>query len=171
MLQQLLSLRRDSPTGQESSDLHGTLLEIEPSLRQHLRGGQSLVFSLEAEKPLVAISADQIDHVVRNLVLNARDAMPEGGTITIATKRGKATRASQKSIPVVLEIRDTGIGMDVATRQRLFEPFFTTKSKDEGMGLGLSMVQLIVEGAGGTIQVESAPGWGTTFCITLPSPA
>ena len=162
MVQQLFNLGNSARKEHVSVDLHWTVREMEPSLCQHLRGRQSIVLSLAAVQPNVDISVDQIDHIVRNLVLNARDAMPLGGTITIAT-RTEEEGAAHGSAPVVLEIRDTGIGMDVATRERIFEPFFTTKPKGEGTRLGLSMVQLIVEAAGGNIRVDSEPGKGTTF--------
>jgi len=170
MVQQLFNLGNSARKENVSVDLNRTIREMEPSLCQHLRKGQSLGLSLAAAQPDVDISVDQIDHVVRNLVLNARDAMPLGGTITIAT-RTENEGAAHGSARVVLEIRDTGIGMDLATRTRIFEPFFTTKPKDEGTGLGLSMVQLIIEAAGGNIRVDSEPGKGTTFQIRLPTAA
>ena len=170
MVDQLFNLGNSARKDHVSVDLHRTVREMEPSLSQHLREGQSLSLLLDAAQPNVDITVDQIDHIVRNLVLNARDAMPLGGTITIATRTEKEGTA-RGSVPVVLEIRDTGIGMDAATRPRIFEPFFTTKPKGEGTGLGLSMVLLIIEAAGGNIRVDSEPGKGTTFQIRLPAAA
>ena len=170
MVDQLFNLSNSARKEHVSVDLNRTVRAMEPSLCQHLRNGQSLGLSLAATQPNVDISVDKIDHVVRNLVLNARDAMPLGGTITIAT-RTEDEGAARGLAPVVLEIRDTGIGMGVATRDRIFEPFFTTKPKGEGTGLGLSMVQLIIEAAGGNIRVDSEPGKGTTFQIRPPTVA
>ncbi len=168
MVQQLFSMSKPPARAHACIDLNAVLREAEASFRQHLRQGQSLVLSFEADNPLVDIPVSQLDQVVRNLVLNARDAMPAGGTITISTKKGTDPSFLRGSESVFLEIRDTGTGMDSGTLARIFEPFFTNKAKSEGTGLGLSMVQMIVEAAKGRILVESAPGRGTLFRITLP---
>ena len=98
-----------------------------------------------------------------NLVVNARDAMPAGGQVTIATRTDPRSRA------FVLSVTDTGAGMDAATRARIFEPFFTTKPPGFGTGLGLSTTDDIVRAAGGTIEVDSQRGRGTTFTATFPA--
>ncbi|MFL5390428.1 MAG: PAS domain-containing protein [Myxococcales bacterium] len=108
------------------------------------------------------VSADrtQLEQVVLNLVINARDAMPSGGVVTIATRpRGDA---------VEIEVRDTGVGIPPEVQARMFEPFYTTKQQDGGTGLGLAMVYGIVKQGGGRIEVDSAPGAGTRFTIWLP---
>jgi signal transduction histidine kinase len=114
-----------------------------------------------ADRPVI-VHADptQLDQVVINLVVNAREAMPEGGTVTIVV--------AVDGTDAVLAVGDTGVGMDEATRARIFEPFFTTKPFGEGSGLGLSTVDGIVAQSGGTIGVESTPDSGTVFTIRLP---
>ncbi|MCU0618678.1 MAG: PAS domain S-box protein [Gemmatimonadaceae bacterium] len=102
----------------------------------------------------------QLEQVVLNLVLNARDAMPGGGLVTVEVEAHPTT--------VVLRIVDAGVGMDAATQARIFEPFFSTKPVSHGTGLGLSVVYGIVSQAGGSIAVQSAPGQGATFTVTLP---
>lgn len=115
----------------------------------------------------------QMEQVLVNLTINARDAMPEGGSLDVTTNRVEDGRGSKASTLVAgdaieLAVKDTGHGMDTATRDRIFEPFFTTREDAGGTGLGLSTVQAIVRQAGGSIRVESDPGRGTRFQILLP---
>ena len=168
MVCQLLSMGSAPLKANTCVELNSQLREAESSLRQHLRAGQSLVLSLHAGNPLVDISAFQLDQLVRNLVLNARDALAMGGTITITTKIVSDPSQSWGAKSVILEIKDTGTGMDAETAAKIFEPFFTTKPAGEGTGLGLSMVQMIVQAAGGRIHVESSLGKGTLFRIMFP---
>jgi CheY-like chemotaxis protein len=119
-----------------------------------------------------------IEQVVMNLAVNARDAMPSGGKLAIQTRSLEAgdreLRKVARTTPgryVLLSVSDTGSGMDEATRKRVFEPFFTTKVSGKGVGMGLATVSEIVGQYGGQIEVESAPGRGTTFHILLPSVA
>ncbi len=122
--------------------------------------------------PVLADPA-QLRQILLNLVLNARDAMPQGGTITLSTSaaefpgEGKAEPASIRR-GVSLVVRDNGCGMDAETRARLFEPFFTTKLPGRGTGLGLATVRRIVMESGGTIEVESEPGRGTSIAVFFP---
>ncbi|MDE3166645.1 MAG: PAS domain S-box protein [Acidobacteriota bacterium] len=108
----------------------------------------------------------QLHHVLMNLVVNARDAMPSGGTLSIATRNTSAARYPGDF--VALEVRDTGIGMDQRTQEQIFEPFFTTKHSGKGTGLGLATVFAVVTQAHGHVAVESKPGQGSTFRLFLP---
>ena len=122
------------------------------------------------------IEADKMElgQAIMNMVINARDAMPEGGTLTIRTKRcakeEQSTLATDaaKGDYACIEISDTGTGMDESTLQRIFDPFFTTKPRDKGTGLGLSIVYNIVKNSHGHIDVQSVPGKGTTFRLYFP---
>jgi nitrogen-specific signal transduction histidine kinase len=140
--------------------------------------GEHIAVRLEASTEVPCVLADrvQIDQVLLNLAANARDAMPAGGTLAIAVKPATLTTAFVRSHPgaqigrhVLLEVSDTGVGMDEATQEHLFEPFFTTKPPGEGTGLGLPSVYGIVKQAGGYIGVESRPGGGSVFRIYLPA--
>ena len=125
--------------------------------------GEDVRLELALDPQLWSIKADpsQVEQVVMNLVVNARDAMPQGGQLRIATQNMVPTQ-------VQLTVGDSGVGMDEATRARIFEPFFTTKEPNKGTGLGLATVYGIITQAGGRIEVESRLGVGTTFRITLP---
>ena len=140
--------------------------------------GEHIVVALDVNTkvPLVLADPVQIDQVLLNLAANARDAMPSGGTLTIVVKPATLTRAFARSHPgartgrhVLLEISDTGVGMDAATQEHLFEPFFTTKPPGEGTGLGLASVYGIVKQAEGYVDVESSPGGGSVFRVYLPA--
>jgi len=110
----------------------------------------------------------QLERAILNLVVNARDAMPAGGVVTVELREEGVGRSPDcQSTFVVLEVSDTGIGMDAATRERMFETFFSTKGS-RGRGLGMSIVNQIITMAGGFIQVDSAPGQGTRIRLYLP---
>jgi CheY-like chemotaxis protein len=139
--------------------------------------GETVSLHTELSPVAVRVLCDprQLEQVIVNLAVNARDAMPGGGTLvlrteerSIRTPEDRFATGLQAGSYVALLVRDTGVGMDAATRNRIFEPFFTTKPAGEGTGLGLATVYGIVQQAGGQVLVDSAPGRGSTFTILLP---
>lgn len=144
---------------------------LEPILGGHIE----LQTRIDAGSWPVRVDPLQLEQVILNMAVNARDAMPGGGTLILATANISVSARDASTIETVppgdyavLSVSDTGIGMDAVTRARIFEPFFTTKPPPEGTGLGLSMAYGIVRQSGGFITVESNPGSGTTFRILLP---
>ena len=115
--------------------------------------------------PPVHIDQDQFVNALINMAANARDAMPQGGMLTIETRNVTLEGRDH----VLVAVSDTGVGMTEEIRLRIFEPFFTTKPQGEGTGLGLSMIYGLIEQSGGRIDVDSRPGHGTTFNIYLPA--
>ncbi len=156
-------------------DLNALVREVEPVVRRLLGEGRQLTVALGGPCR-VWVDRGQLEQVVVNLALNARDALPSGGTLTITTAEvaleDGVSGYSGVSIPDgrygLIALRDTGVGMDAATQARIFEPFFTTKPAGEGTGLGLAAVCGIMEQNKGYIVVASAPGRGTTFRLYLP---
>jgi signal transduction histidine kinase len=174
LTRQLLAFSRQQVLSPRVIDLNQVLSNLEKLLHRLL--GEDITLSYFKE-PVGQLSADpgQIEQVIMNLVVNARDAMPHGGTITIETRNVELTEEYAVShhgvVPgryVQLAVTDSGVGMDAATQARVFEPFFTTKSQGKGTGLGLSTVWGIVTQSGGHIWIYSEPGRGTTFRIYLP---
>ena len=174
LTRQLLAFSRKQALDPRSIDVNEIVRGMEPMLRRLL--GEDIRIELHSAPALGAVKADagQLEQVVMNLAVNARDAMPQGGTLTIETAPVQLTetaRGGHGVIPgpyVSLVVRDTGMGMDRATRARVFEPFFTTKEQGRGTGLGLSTVYGIVKQSEGYIWCDSTEGAGTTFTVFLP---
>jgi CheY-like chemotaxis protein len=142
-------------------DLNELLLDREELLRRVVGEDVELGLALDADACPICADPTQLEQVLLNLVLNARDAMPAGGKVTLSTRNLPGGE-------VLLEVEDTGIGMPEETRARVFEPFFTTKEVGRGSGLGLPVVFGIVQQSNGRIDLESEPGRGATFRIHLP---
>jgi PAS domain S-box-containing protein len=176
LTKQLLTFSRSTLVQPQIFDLHVQLRGISKLLRPLL--GVDIEISILSRSPETIVEADpiQLDQVVVNLAMNARDAMPEGGKLILETgliEFDDAFGDRHQTLPrgkyVLLAVSDTGVGMDEATLSRIFEPFFTTKEVGKGTGLGLATVYGIVKQIGGHIFVYSEPGNGTTFKIYLPS--
>ena len=171
LTRQLLAFSRKQVLQPELLNLNGIVVELESMLRPLL--GEDVVVTTEFEPALGPIEADpgQLQQVVLNLVVNARDAMPGGGQISIETANaeiGDDDPAIEPGRYVSLTVRDTGQGIDEETLGRIFEPFFTTKESGKGTGLGLATVYGIVKQSGGYVVVDSELGHGTSFAIFLP---
>src|SRR5579862_247103 len=181
LTRQLLSFSRKHVFSQEVLDLNSLVNRMSEMLLGVLRDEMEFVVKLDPDSCCISADPGQIEQVIMNLVVNARDAMPQGGKLTLETARVNSgsvrashfsTSASASTVPagdyVMLSVADTGIGMDADTQSRIFEPFFSTKSKDEGTGLGLSVVYNIVRASGGHVRVNSEPGRGTTLRVFFP---
>ena len=175
LTRQLLAFSRRQVLQPRVADLNTVVLGMEPMLRRLIGEDVELVFELSDVLGLVRADPGQIEQVVLNMVVNARDAMPRGGRLTLGTHDRTFdegfVRANPGSVPgphVGVTIRDTGHGMDEDTVGLIFEPFFTTKEPGKGTGLGLAMSYGIVKQSGGYILVQTEPGRGTTFSIYLP---
>ncbi len=162
LTRQLLAFSRQQPRSVTAIDLAALVRELMPLLRTSMPSNVTLRLTSQPIDGRVVADRSQLEQVILNLVLNARDAMPHGGQI------GLAVWVDHIRQQVMFSVADTGIGMDDATKQRIFEPFFTTKPMGSGTGLGLSVVYGVVTQAGGTIRVDSEPGRGTTMRVALP---
>lgn len=169
LTRQLLVFSRHQIVQPQAIDLNKVVADLEQMLGRLIGENISIRSMFSPHLPFVHADRGQIEQVIMNLVVNARDAMPNGGVIEIETTSILALQDSGAAErQVQLRVRDTGFGMDSATRARIFEPFFTTKPKGRGTGLGLATVYGIVTQALGRIEVTSHPGRGTTFDIYLP---
>src|SRR5579863_623618 len=175
LTQQLLSFSRRQPLASRTLHLNNLILQVEKMLRRLIGEDIDVVTVPAAQRDVVEADPGRLEQVIVNLVVNARDAMPHGGKLTIET--GTIQLNDSLSAPelgvrpgqyVTVSITDTGIGMDEATMAHLFEPFFTTKNPGRGTGLGLATAYGIIRQSGGAIGFSSQPGVGTTARIYLP---
>lgn len=164
LTRQLLAFSRRQVLQTQVLDLNAIIAESRALLGRLMREDIEVTVTTDAAMSLVRADASQIDQVLLNLAVNARDAMPHGGVLSLRT-----TNVSFGSVRyVLLSVSDNGCGMDTQTRARIFEPFFTTKERGKGTGLGLAIVYGIVRQSGGTIEVDTVPGAGATFNVYLP---
>jgi len=175
LTQQLLAFSRRQVLQPEEVDLNEIVRAVEPMLRPLIGERISLVTALDPRAGRIRADPTQLDQIIVNLAVNALDAMPDGGTVTIET--GNAHFEQAYAIEhfdvapgsyVMLAVTDTGMGMDRETRQHIFEPFFTTKERGQGTGLGLATIYGIVTQSGGHIWLYSEPARGTSFKVYFP---
>jgi two-component system cell cycle sensor histidine kinase/response regulator CckA len=160
LTRQLLIFSRRDPVAAETIDVNRLVEDTEKLLGRTLGHQVTLSSSRSPERCFVRADPAQLEHALLNLVVNARDAMPDGGSVSIATAR--------EGDSVVISVTDDGPGMEPEVAARAFEPFFTTKPKGAGTGLGLATVYGTVTAAGGDARIETAPGQGTTVVLRLP---
>jgi CheY-like chemotaxis protein len=175
LTQQLLAFSRRQVLQPQILDFNAVVNDMGKMLKRLIGKHIELTAKLSPELGKVKAEKSQMEQVIVNLVVNARDAMPEGGTVSIETSNLEVNEALAAGFPffqpgpyVVLTVTDTGVGMDENTRRHIFEPFFTTKAPGKGTGLGLATVYAVVKQSGGGVVVESEPGKGSAFKIYLP---
>jgi two-component system cell cycle sensor histidine kinase/response regulator CckA len=179
LIQQLMAVARQRTVEPRLLCLNDVVCEVRNLLTRLIGENIELVAELADDLGLVKMDPAQVQQIILNLVLNARDAMPEGGRITLRTENSdgpgqgnlKPKQGEQNQFChawVALDVSDTGCGMDAKTQSRLFEPFFTTKRPGRGNGLGLATVHRIVTHEGGAIEVDSEAGKGTQVVVHLP---
>ena len=174
LTRQLLMLSRQQVVEPVVLNINQTVGALDKMLRRLIKENIEFSFVLDPQLDRVKADPGQIEQIVLNLVVNARDAMPHGGSLRIQTKNvervdAQAGPGASPSRFVLLEVTDTGTGMDPQTQAHIFEPFFTTKAIGKGTGLGLATVYGIVKQSNGCIEVQSTPGRGSSFQIFLPA--
>ncbi len=175
LTQKLLAFSRRKPLQPSPLDLNAVLSDMETMLQRLLDESIEITILAGSDVGQVWADRDQIEHMLINLVMNAKDAMPKGGTITITTQNydidQSFARQHRGAVPgsyIKLTVQDTGCGMDAETRKHIFEPFFTTKQVGKGSGLGLAMVYGFLKQSNGYIDAVSEVGQGSTFSVYLP---
>jgi PAS domain S-box-containing protein len=175
LVRQLLAFSRRQPMEFSAIDLNGMVRGFQSLLRQTIRGDIEVRFLPSPTHPTIRGDRGQLEQVIMNLAVNAQDAMPEGGTLTIESSEVELDDEYARAHPglnsghyAMLSFSDSGVGMDAETRARVFEPFFTTKERGKGTGLGLATVYGIVKQHDGYIWIYSEPGLGTTFKCYFP---
>jgi len=164
LTQQLLTFARKQQNRPSAIDVNELLRGLDDLLRRLIGESVQIEFTLADERLVTTIDPGQLEQVLVNLAINARDAMPTGGTLAVST----GLTESESTRMVQIKVTDTGVGMSEETIQRAFEPFFTSKERGQGTGLGLSTCYGIVDQAGGTVHIESTLGAGSTFVVLLP---
>jgi signal transduction histidine kinase len=167
LTQRLLAFSRKQVLQLEILEINSVVAGVESMLRRLIGEDVQIVVDLDPAAGKIRSDRHQVEQIIMNLAVNARDAMPNGGRLTISTVR--AAQDSSAHPYVILSVADTGHGMDAETKAKVFEPFFTTKEKGKGTGLGLSIVYTIAQQSGGFVTVESEPGQGAVFSVHLPS--
>jgi PAS domain S-box-containing protein len=172
---QLLAFSRQQVLQPKILDLNAVVIDMGKMLRRLIGVDIELTTRLDSQLGRVKADQSQIEQVIVNLAVNARDAMPEGGSLVIETSNIDVDITIARSLPflrpgphILLTVSDTGAGMDISTQRHIFEPFFTTKPPGKGTGLGLATVYGVVKQSGGVVGVDSKPGRGSTFKIFLP---
>ena len=177
LTRQLLAFCRQDRMQAIALDLNRVISGIEKMLECLVGKKTKLEIILESNLPQVFADPGQLEQALLNLAVNARDAMPNGGKLTVSTATGFpkqpiAPETGQSIVRqhyVIVNVKDTGCGMDEETKKHMYEPFFTTKERGQGTGLGLAMVNGFIRHAGGLIEVDSSPGQGTTFSLYMPA--
>jgi nitrogen-specific signal transduction histidine kinase/CheY-like chemotaxis protein len=175
LVRRILAFSRKTEARLGPVDLNNQVELLQKMLSRIISKNIKIDLNLDPDLPTIYVDGSQIDQVLMNLSLNARDAMAEGGTLTIETGTVLLNESycqshieAQQGLHVLLTVRDTGVGIDEDSLERIFEPFFSTKKPGEGTGLGLAMVYGIVKRHGGHIICDSKPGFGSLFSIYLP---
>lgn len=166
LLRQMVRIPRSSVTSKSAADIGKMFATLEASLRWALGPHNELVIAIAPDLPPVCCVENEFENAILNLIMNARDAMPNGGRVAIEVTRGARSGAGGG---IILRIHDTGMGMDPAVAAKAFEPYFTTKGISAGTGLGLAMVAAFTRSLGGSARIEQTSTRGTTVALYLPT--